>query len=134
MGDLTDKDFRDMLPLFERENSFAEACSKLSNHPGSDDQFHFLCRVLDLLTFYRNTAEPVDETALAAMMRGEWCLWEAYSKWDISINPFLGHFMDVWEYRNDEVNMRLTGPTIVIGIILSGQAKDVVSLTLRVSH
>jgi hypothetical protein len=60
---------------------------------------------------------------MAARMKAEWCLWEGYSKWNIGLNPFLGHFMEVWEQRY--IASQLTGDILVVGIILSGQAKEV---------
>jgi hypothetical protein len=62
---------------------------------------------------------------MAARMKAEWCLWEGYSKWNIGLNPFLGHFMEVWEQRY--IASQLTGDILVVGIILSGQAKEVSS-------
>lgn len=59
-------------------------------------------------------------------MKAEWCLWEGYSKWDIAMNPFLGHFVEVWEARNN--TPRVMGDTLVVGIILGGQAKEVTTL------
>ena len=58
-------------------------------------------------------------------MKAEWCLWEGYSKWDIGLNPFLGHFVEVWESRFTGTDVG--GDTLVVGIILSGQAKEVCS-------
>ncbi len=60
---------------------------------------------------------------MSARMKAEWCLWEGYSKWDIGLNPFLGHFVEVWEARCS--SQQVTGDSIVVGIILSGQAKEV---------
>jgi hypothetical protein len=56
-------------------------------------------------------------------MKAEWCLWEGYSKWDIGLNPFLGHFVEVWDARF--TSPQVGGDTLVVGIILSGQAKEV---------
>jgi hypothetical protein len=54
-------------------------------------------------------------------MKAEWCLWEAYSKWDLGLNPFLGHFVQVWESGGQ------TPDVLIVGVILSGQAHEVAS-------
>jgi hypothetical protein len=69
---------------------------------------------------------------MTARMKAEWCLWEGYSNWDIGINPFLGHFVEVWEQRFTQEQR--TGDILVVGIILSGQAKEVILCILGVTQ
>lgn len=114
----------ELSPLFDPSLTFSATSIQLSSIPTSD-QFHLLFRLLDLLT----SSEPSDHNDpkqwMSARMKAEWCLWEGYSKWDIGLNPFLGHFVEVWESRYSQP---VTGDIIVVGIILSGQAKEVCSL------
>ena len=64
-----------------------------------------------------------------ARMKAEWCLWDGYSKWEIGLNPFLGHFVEIWEGRYGAG--RVSGDVLVVGIILSGQAKEVTNAPLN---
>jgi hypothetical protein len=118
----------DLSPLFDPSLTFSATSSQVSTIPASD-QFHLLVRLLDFLTS-PETSDFNDnlrsyETWMYARMKAEWCLWEGYSKWDIGLNPFLGHFVEIWESRFNAP--QVTGDTIVVGIILSGQAKEVTS-------
>jgi hypothetical protein len=114
--------------LCDRSLTFLQTSVQLSTIP-APDQFHLLFRLLDFLT----SSEAQDlihdsddyENWVYARMKAEWCLWEGYSKWDIGLNPFLGHFVEVWEARNN--TPKVIGDTLVVGIILSGQAKEVVA-------
>ena len=113
----------ELSPLFDLSLTFLATSIKLSAIPTSD-QFHLLVRLLDFLT----SPESIDGTRsanewMSARMKAEWCLWEGYSKWDIGLNPFLGHFVEVWEARYS--SQQVMGDTIVVGIILRGQAKEV---------
>ena len=122
-------------PLFNTSLTFATAASQLRTAFSGTDEFHFLVRLLDFLT----SPDPVKDLDIPdsfapqdwvyARMKAEWCLWDGYAKWDLGLNPFLGHFVETWgaRYARDE----LTSDTIVVGIILSGQAKEVLSLRRR---
>jgi hypothetical protein len=119
-----------LTPLFDPALTFSAAAQSLRAALPGTDEFHFLFRLHDFLT----SPDPVKDLSLpssfshdewvAARMKAEWCLWEGYAKWDFALNPFLGHFVEVWEAR-------YTGQTgfdtVVVGIILSGQAKEVPS-------
>jgi hypothetical protein len=111
----------DLSPLFNPSLTFS-ASSQLSTIPPSD-QFHLLFRLLDFLTTESEVSSQKYDEWICARMKAEWCLWEGYSKWDIGLNPFLGHFVEVWESRYSMPEAR--GDTIVVGIILSGQAAEV---------
>ena len=106
----------DLSPLFEPDLSFSSTATRLSK--SSTNQFHLLIELHDFLT----TSDRADDLAVSARMKAEWCLWEGYSKWNIGLNPFLGHFVEVWEAGNRSPD------TVVVGIILSGQASKVVPL------
>ena len=117
-------------PLFNTDLTFSSSAIQLrAAFPGTDE-FHFLFRLLDFLT----SPDPIKDLQIPdsftpqdwdfARMKAEWCLWEGYAKWDLGLNPFLGHFVEVWEARYAE-SRPLTCDTIVVGIILSGQAKEV---------
>lgn len=116
----------DLFPLFDSALTFSATAAALSTIP-APDQFHLLFLLLDFLT----SPDPPDlsndpkhyENWMCARMKAEWCLWEGYSKWDINLNPFLGHFVEVWQARHSK--QRVTGDTMVVGVILSGQAKEV---------
>jgi hypothetical protein len=118
-----------LLPLFSPLLTFSASATQLrAAFPGTDE-FHFLFRLLDFLT----SPDPVKDLAIQgtftpqdwifARMKAEWCLWEGYAKWDLGLNPFLGHFVEVWEARY--LANQVTCDTVVVGIILSGQAKEV---------
>ena len=115
----------ELLPLFEPSLTFSATSIRLATIPTSD-QFHLLVRLLDLLTSESNDESRSPNAWMSARMKAEWCLWEGYSKWDIGLNPFLGHFVEVWEARYS--SLQVNGDTIVVGIILSGQAKEVIPL------
>ena len=116
-------------PLFNPSLTFSTAASQLRNAFSGTDEFHFLVRLLDFLT----SPDPVKDLEIPdslaphdwvyARMKAEWCLWDGYAKWDLGLNPFLGHFVETWGARY--VGADLTCDTIVVGIILSGQAKEV---------
>lgn len=112
----------DLDVLFDPSLTFSATCIQLSTVPASD-KFHLLFRLLDFLSSDYNTTYGNLETWVQARMRAEWCLWEGYSKWDIGLNPFLGHFVEVWEQRYSSGKVR--GDTLVVGIILSQQASEV---------
>jgi hypothetical protein len=115
----------DLSPLFNSSQTFSATSIQLSTIP-STDQFHLLFRLVDFLNS-PETADPSTthnyEDWMTARMKAEWCLWEGYSKWDIGLNPFLGHFVEFWEQRYTQENV--TPDILVVGIILSGQAKEV---------
>ena len=106
----------DISPLFNASLTFG--ASKIS----TTDQFHLLVRLHDFLTSpdTEDLSSYKESQILSARMKAEWCLWEGYSKWDIALNPFLGHFVEKWESRQE------SGDTIIVGIILSGRASEVV--------
>lgn len=118
-----------LFPLFNPSLTFSAAASQLRTAFSGTDEFHFLFRLLDFLT----SPDPVTDLDIPdsfsaqdwvfARMKAEWCLWDGYAKWDFGLNPFLGHFVEVWEarYAGNGVNCE----TVVVGIILSGQAKEV---------
>ena len=116
----------DLSPLFEPSLTFSATSAQLATTPTSD-HFHLLVLILDFLTSPEtpdsNTNSHQYERWILARMKAEWCLWEGYSKWDIALNPFLGHFVEVWEARHN--SPQVTGDTVIVGIILSGQAKEV---------
>ena len=117
----------DLFVLFDPSLTFSATSVRLSTIPTSD-QFHLLVRLLDFLTS-PETIETNDKSLsydqwISARMKAEWCLWEGYSDFDIALNPFLGHFVEVWETRFTGM-AQVTGDTLVVGIILSGQAKEV---------
>jgi hypothetical protein len=114
----------ELSPLFDSSLTFSATSTQLSTIPTSD-QFHLLVRLLDFLTSSTESVSSNDAKWVSARMKAEWCLWEGYSKWDIGLNPFLGHFVEVWESRFTGANVG--GDTLVVGIILSGQAKEVCS-------
>jgi hypothetical protein len=114
----------ELSPLFDPSLTFSATSVQLSTIPTSD-QFHLLVRLLDFLTSSPESVSSDDAKWVSARMKAEWCLWEGYSKWDIGLNPFLGHFVEVWESRFTGANVG--GDTLVVGIILSGQAKEVCS-------
>jgi hypothetical protein len=115
----------DLSPLFNSSQTFSATSIQLSTIP-STDQFHLLFRLVDFLNS-PETADPSTshnyEDWMTARMKAEWCLWEGYSKWDIGLNPFLGHFVEIWEQRYTQEHV--TADILVVGIILSGQAKEV---------
>jgi hypothetical protein len=121
----------ELSPLFDPSLTFSATSAELSKIPTSD-QFHLLVRLHDFLT----SSEPPNpndnscsyEHWICARMKAEWCLWEGYSKWDIALNPFLGHFVEVWDARYSAP--QAAGDTFVVGIILSGQAKEVTFYTV----
>src|SRR5271163_3882511 len=106
----------ELSPLFDSSLNFSATSIQRSTIPTSD-QFHLLVRLLDFLS------TPETPTSSHARMKAEWCLWEGYSKWDLGLNPFLGHFVEVWENRYNV--QPVPGDILVVGIILSGQAKQV---------
>jgi len=105
----------DISPLFDPNLPFSS--SKIP----SQNQFALLVRLHDFLTSpeQEDLSKYSDQQILSAQMKAEWCLWEGYSKWDIALNPFLGHFVEKWEARQQ------TGDTLIVGIILSGRASEV---------
>jgi hypothetical protein len=115
----------DLNVLFDESLTFSATCTQLSTIPASD-KFHLLFRLLDFLSSEYSNAHGNFDTWIQARMKAEWCLWEGYSKWDIGLNPFLGHFVEVWEQRYTSQQVR--GDTLVVGIILSKQASEVGSL------
>jgi hypothetical protein len=120
----------DMNVLFDPSFSFSATCAQLSTIPASD-KFHLLFRLLDFLSTDYSNAYGNFEIWIQARMKAEWCLWEGYSKWEIGLNPFLGHFVEVWEQRYSSQQVR--GDTLVVGIILSKQAGEVYSGIKKVS-
>ena len=112
----------ELSPLLDPSLTFSATSIRLATIPTSD-QFHLLVRLLDFLTSESNDETRSPNEWMSARMKAEWCLWEGYSKWDIGLNPFLGHFVEVWEARYS--NRPVNGDTIVVGIILSGQANEV---------
>ena len=112
----------ELSPLFDPSLTFSATSIRLATIPTSD-QFHLLVRLLDFLASESNDESRSPNEWMSARMKAEWCLWEGYSKWDIGLNPFLGHFVEVWEAKFS--SHHVTGDTIVVGIILSGQAKEV---------
>jgi hypothetical protein len=112
----------DLSLLFDPALTFSATSTQLSTVPASD-KFHLLFRLLDFLSADYSDAQGSIEQWIQARMKSEWCLWEGYSKWDISLNPFLGHFVQVWEQRHASQQVR--GDTLVVGIILSQQAGEV---------
>lgn len=126
----------ELSPLFNHSVTFSVTATQLSSTVPTSDQFHLLFRLLDFLTS-TSPDEPsssTDHELISARMKAEWCLWEGYSKWDIGLNPFLGHFVEAWEARyanqqrqRERQQYGVHGDIIVVGIILSGQAKEVFS-------
>jgi hypothetical protein len=119
----------ELSPLYDRSLTFLETSIQLATIP-TPDQFHLLFRLLDFLTS-SDTQDLIHnsddyENWIYSRMKAEWCLWEGYSKWNIGLNPFLGHFVEVWEARKNIP--KVMGDTLVVGIILSGQAKEVTIL------
>lgn len=112
----------ELSPLFDPSLTFSATSIRLATIPTSD-QFHLLVRLLDFLASESNDENRSPNERMSARMKAEWCLWEGYSKWDIGLNPFLGHFVEVWEAKFS--SHHVTGDTIVVGIILSGQAQEV---------
>jgi len=113
----------ELSPLFDSSLTFSATFLQLATNP-APDRFHLLVRLLDFLTTPETPDIPKSqEEWTAARMKAEWCLWEGYSEWDIAMNPFLGHFVEVWESRHAVQQIR--GDMLVVGIILSGKAKDV---------
>jgi hypothetical protein len=112
----------DLSLLFDPALTFSATSTQLSTIPASD-KFHLLFRLLDFLSADYSDAHGPIESWIQARMKAEWCLWEGYSKWDISLNPFLGHFVEVWEQRY--ANQQVRADTLVVGIILSQQANKV---------
>jgi len=105
----------DISPLFNLSQTFH--ASKIP----SQNQFALLVRLHDFLTSSdrESLSTYTDQQILSARMKAEWCLWEGYSKWDIALNPFLGHFVEKWEAQQQ------SGDTLIVGIILSGRASEV---------
>src|SRR5947207_15307128 len=86
-----------LLRLFDRTQTFSETALLLSESTSPKNHFQLLISLHDFVT----STAPNDTDALHARMKAEWCLWEAYSKWDLGLNPFLGHFVQVWELGGD---------------------------------
>jgi hypothetical protein len=117
----------ELSPLFDPSLTFSATFLQLSTLP-APDRFHLLVRLHDFLTSPETPdgdSPKTQEDWTIARMKAEWCLWEGYSEWDIGLNPFLGHFVEVWESRH--AAPQITGDMLVVGIILSGKAKEVVS-------
>jgi hypothetical protein len=94
--------------------TFSATAHALSKSTSPANHFHTLISLHDFLT-------SASDAPLPARMKAEWCLWEAYSKWDLGLNPFLGHFVQVWESGGQ------TPDVLIVGVILSGQAHEVAS-------
>src|SRR5271169_3537772 len=100
----------ELSPLFDLSTTFSSTSIQLSTIPTSD-QFHLLVRILDFLTSPESPQpSPNNDSThwISARMKAEWCLWEGYSKWNIGLNPFLGHFVEVWEARRNQ-QQQITG-------------------------
>ena len=106
----------ELSPLFDPVLTFSGSRINDSN------QFSLLIRIHEFLTSWTENEDLSTYSAtqvLCARMKAEWTLWEGYSKWDIGLNPFLGHFVEKWEAGERN------GETLICGIILSGRANEV---------
>ena len=55
---------------------------------------------------------------------GEWLLYAYYANYDIRVNPFLGHWLEVWKNQSGT-----EAQSAIVGLILAGKAADLSTRT-----
>ena len=91
---------------------------------GSNAIFQELCKIVSttLERHVINSADGADDDI--QRVAGEWLLYAYYANYDIRVNPFLGHWLEVWKNQSGT-----EAQSAIVGLILAGEAADLSTRT-----